>query len=103
MVDGDDVHAIGIEDLFLDAKAGRDAVGDICMKELTSQAAMWITEGDLTDVRDFVDTFHIENKAIVVHFAPYAVGAYAEGEHTVEIPLARLRGLRPDLAGRIPR
>jgi hypothetical protein len=102
-IDGDDVRAIGLDDLFLDAKAGRDFVSDVCMKELAAQSAMWISEGDVTDVRDMVDTFHVENKAIVVHFAPYAVGPYAEGEHTVEIPLAKLRGLRPDIAGRIPR
>jgi hypothetical protein len=100
-IDGDDVRAVGLDDLFLDPKAGRNAVNDVCMKELSAQAAMWITAGDVTDVRDLVDTFHIENAAIVVHFAPYAVGPYAEGEHTVEIPLARLHGLRPTFAGRV--
>jgi hypothetical protein len=62
---------------------------------------MWITEGDVTDLRETVDTFHFEKRSLVVHFAPEVVGPFVEGEHTVEIPLAKLHGLRPALAARL--
>jgi Protein of unknown function (DUF3298) len=102
-IDGDEVRAIGLDDLFLDAKAGRALVNDVCMTELRAQGAMWITEGDVQDLLDLVDTFHMEKSAIVVHFAPYAVGPYAQGEHVVEIPYPHLTGLRPAIALRLPK
>jgi len=59
---------------------------------------MWITEGDIVDLRDMVDAFHFEQGRIVVHFAPYAVGPSVEGEHTVEIPISKLESVRPRFA-----
>jgi hypothetical protein len=100
-IDGDDARAIGLDDAFLNAKTGRAEVSDICTTELASQGAMWITDGDVTDLRETVDTFHFEKRALVVHFAPEVVGPYAEGEHAVEIPLAKLHGVRPALAARL--
>ena len=94
-IDGDEVRAIGMDDLFLDPKLGRSAVSDRCVAELRAQDAMWVTGGTVTDVTDMLDTFHFEKGQIVVHFAPYEVGPFAEGEHVVEVPFEVLRGVRP--------
>lgn len=100
-IDGDEVRAIGMDDLFLDSKVGRGAVSDLCVRELRAQDAMWVTGGTVTDVADLLDTFHFENGQIVVHFAPYEVGPFAEGEHVVEVPFAALRGVRPAWKNRL--
>jgi len=68
---------------------------------LRTQEALWVTAGNVTDVREMVDTFHIEPGKLVVTFAPYEVGPFAEGEHVVEVPFASLRGLRPSWAHRL--
>ena len=100
-IDGDEVRAIGMDDLFLDAKVGRSAVSERCVAALRAQDAMWVTGGTVTDVTDLLDTFHFENGQIVVHFAPYEVGPFAEGEHVVEVPFEALRGVRPAWKNRL--
>jgi Protein of unknown function (DUF3298) len=100
-VDGDTARAVGLDDLFLDAKVGRAAVADACLADLRAQGALWVTAGNVTDVREMVDTFHFEPGKLVVTFAPYEVGPFAEGEHVVELPLSSLRGLRPSWGQRL--
>ncbi len=101
-IDGDTVRAVGLDDLFLDPKAGRAALGEVCLAKLTAQdAALWVTEGNVTDLHEMVDTFHLERGKLVVTFAPYEVGPFAEGPHVVEVPAALLRGLRPGWARRL--
>jgi hypothetical protein len=100
-IDGDTARAVGLDDLFLDARAGRSAVAAACLAELRAQEALWVTTGNVTDLREMVDTFHVEPGKLVVSFAPYEVGPFAEGEHVVVVPLASLRGLRPAWANRL--
>lgn len=100
-IDGDTARPIGIDDLFLDPKVGRAALGDACLTELRAQEALWVTAGNVTDLHEMVDTFHLEPGKLVVTFAPYEVGPFAEGEHVVEVPLTSLRGLRPVWARRL--
>jgi len=100
-IDGDTARPVGLDDLFLDPKIGRAAIADTCLAGLRSQEALWVTAGNVTDVREMVDTFHVEPGKLVVTFAPYEVGPFAEGEHVVEVPLASLRGLRPTWARRL--
>jgi Protein of unknown function (DUF3298) len=100
-VDGDTARPVGLDDLFLDPRVGRASVGEACLAELRTQEALWVTAGNVTDVREMVDTFHVERGKLVVTFAPYEVGPFAEGEHVVEVPIASLRGLRPAWARRL--
>lgn len=68
-------------------------ISDYCMNELSRRDISddeWISRGAGPEIDNY-RTFFITKKALVIHFDPYQVAAYAAGPQQIEIPWEQLR------------
>jgi len=89
-INGDQAVELKLADLFL-PNYGK-VLSDYCLDSLRKQEASSVIDGDLTRLNDEdLGTFSLSPQGLIIHFAPYAVGSYAEGSFTVMIPYKDLK------------
>lgn len=93
--DGHSAIQLKLEDFFLRYSDWKQTLIDHCLCELEGLEASWPSY--LDDYPEMLDVFTIHPNGFHFHFAPYAVGSYAEGSYTVTIPFEALdEFLQPD-------
>lgn len=80
------VKTLKLTDLFLPNSGYQKVITKMVREDLTRQQASWPKELKL-------DHWTIQGKSLVFSFDPYAVGSYAEGFYTVQIPFSKIETL----------
>jgi hypothetical protein len=81
-----------LADLFLPGYGKR--LSDYCLNALRKQGASSVIDGEITSFNDNdLSAFSLSPQGVTIHFAPYAVGSYAEGSFTVTVPYKALKGV----------
>lgn len=79
---------VTLADLFAPKKNWKSIVGGHIRRELKKNGASWPPKNDEDAV---VEQFTFSPVGVEFHFAPYAVGSYAEGSYHVLVPFTVLR------------
>lgn len=101
-----EVGARGVTPLSLgDLFAGEgwiEEVSERVLDGLRRQEAMWVTEGEVTDLSDRdLAVFTLDVAGVTFHFSPYLMGPYVQGTFRVTLPYADIAHLF-DRAGPLP-
>jgi len=76
-----------LANLFLPNSVYLKVLSDYCIKELLKQGADWVVNGNVTSFKEEdLRAFTLSPRGIEFVFAPYAVGPYAQGSHSVTLP-----------------
>lgn len=86
----DEVILLKLSDLFLQGYQKR--LSQECIRSLREQGAGDVVNGSITELAEKdLRQFSLTPRGLTVYFAPYAVGAYAEGTFLVTIPYLKLK------------
>ncbi len=89
-----DGHAreFNLPDLFAAGTDWQPRLAQYCLEDLRRQTASSVIDGSVTNFSDEeLSAFTVSPSGIQIHFAPYAVGCYAEGAFVVHAPWHLLR------------
>ena len=86
------IQELKLADLFSAGTRWKSVLGRYLKQALTKREAHWVMDGSVKE-SDLADhqTFTISPAGVEFHFAPYAVGPYAQGDFHVVVPYAILR------------
>jgi hypothetical protein len=94
---GGNAREFGLTNLFLAGSGWLPVLAQACLRELRRQGAAWVMPEAPpgTRVKGFeaaeLGSFNVDGKSLILHFAPYAVGPYAQGVFEVVIPWRELQ------------
>jgi hypothetical protein len=92
------VERLEFPDLFTE-NANLSSLASFVKDDLIRQEASFIPEDFSTRTLEELSSFTLSPNGITFHFAPYAVGSYAEGDYEVTVPFEEVKDLlRPDIA-----
>ncbi len=86
------LQELKLSDLFSTGTRWKDALGRHLKRALVKREAQWVLDGSMKE-SDLANhsIFTISPAGVEFHFAPYAVGPYAQGDFHVVVPHAILR------------
>jgi hypothetical protein len=93
VADNGKARELQLADQFVPGSKWEKRLSDLCLTDLKNQGATSVVNGTMTNLT-FSDlpAFNVSPAGLIVYFAPYAVGSYAEGEFEVILPWQSLRG-----------
>ncbi len=87
LADGNGVKKLSLEELFESGSNWEPVISTACIADLKRQGASAVVDGDATEFTlEELGVFTMNSAGLQFHFAPYSVGAYAEGSFTVHLP-----------------
>jgi hypothetical protein len=95
---GDEIEMLELPDLFTQ-NADLSGMANFVKDDLNKQEASFIPEDFNAKTLEDSSSFTLSPKGITFHFAPYAVGSYAEGYYEVTVPFEEVKDmLRSEIA-----
>jgi Protein of unknown function (DUF3298)/Deacetylase PdaC len=92
------VERLEFRDLFAE-NADLSPLATFVKDDLSNQEASFIPEDFNAQSLEDLSAFTLSPKGITFHFAPYAVGSYAEGDYEVTVPFEEVKDrLRSEIA-----
>jgi hypothetical protein len=89
---GDELERLELPDLFA-ANADLSGVATFVKEDLNRQEASLIPEEFNAKTLEDSSSFTVSPEGIIFHFAPYAVGSYAEGYYEVTVPFEEVNDI----------
>lgn len=87
---------VELADLFDPQADWPQRLSELCLGDLRRQQASNVLNGLITNVPpDALESFAVMPEGLQFYFAPYAVGCYAEGSYTVNVPWHLIRVVVP--------
>ena len=90
---GKAVKRLGLGDLFRESAAYQPVLLQEVTKKLRARRAAWILDGSVKLKMRDLGVFNLTERGLMVTFAPYAVGPYAQGKFAVTVPYKELETL----------
>jgi hypothetical protein len=88
----DEVEVLELADLFTQ-NADLSGVTKLVAEDLSKQGASFMPEAFDGQTLQDLSSFTVSPKGITFHFAPYAVGSYAEGAYEVTVPFEDVKNI----------
>ena len=83
-----------LKDLFRADAKWPEALSVACLRELRHQQASSVLNGEVKAFKPAeMESFNVDGRGLMIHFAPYSVGSYAEGIYSVFISWQELAPL----------
>ena len=87
-------QAVALSDLLERAEDGSATIAALAVADLDKQGATFVVDGSVATLPiEKLENFTFSPDGLVLHFAPYVVGSYVEGDYEVMIPYDELTPL----------